>query len=108
MDQDVWVGLAIMVVWFGFTYVRIRRERKSGATQSYGHPVLDSVLLLGSALVLISVLMLLVFRFGNRRHGPHYFEDTVLLCIGLGLTWVCNGFLQRSKKGPSDPGKSGT
>jgi len=108
MDQGVWVGLAIMLVWFGSVYLRIKRERRSGVTQSYGHPVLDSVLLLGSALVLISVLGLLVFRFGNRRHGPHYFEDTVLLCIGLALTWVCNGLLQRWKKGPSGSGKSGS
>src|SRR5450755_4259450 len=55
-------GLAIIVVWFGFDYMRIKRERKSGATQSYGHPMLDSGRLLGAAFVLISVLVLLISR----------------------------------------------
>ena len=98
MDQGAWVGLAIMVLWFGSTYLRVRRERSSGVTQSYGHPTLDSLLLLGSALVLIMVLGLLVSRFGNHRPGPHYLEDIVLLCIGLTLTWVCNRVLRRSVK----------
>lgn len=104
MDYGVWIGLVIMAVWFGSTFVRIKRERRTGITQDYGHPVLDSVLLLGSAFVLISVIALLVFRFGNHRHGPHYFEDAVLLCIGAGLTWLCNGCLQRSKKGSRGSG----
>jgi hypothetical protein len=100
MDHGVWVGFAIIVVWVGSAYVRIKSERRSGVTQSHGHPMLDSGLLLGSAFVLISVLVPLVSRSGNRRHGPHYFEDMVLLSIGIALTWICNGLLQRSKKGP--------
>jgi len=104
MNQGVWAGLAIIVVWFGSVYMRIKRNRKSGVTQSYGHPMLDSVLLLGSAFVLISVLVLLVFRSGSRRHGPHYIEDIVLVCVGVALTWACNRFLQRSKKGSDGSG----
>ena len=94
MDWRAWLILAVYVVWFGSTYFKVRRARRLGTTQSYGHPLLDSLLLLGSALLLISTLAL-AFRV---LHGETR-VFTYILMIGLGgaLTYFCNAVLRKWK-----------
>ena len=98
MSVRVWIGLAITVAWAGSSIARVREARRSGATQDYGHPVADSLLLLISALVLAGALALVTSFVGTHRGESRYLGYGVLLLMGAGLTWACNGILRRSRR----------
>jgi membrane-bound acyltransferase YfiQ involved in biofilm formation len=94
------VGLLLLVIFFVGNYLRIRARRRSGEVQSFGHPVLDNLLLLASALVIIALLVLTRMLFHKSWHsiGARYFGDAALLSVAAVLTWLCNGMLRRSKR----------
>jgi hypothetical protein len=69
MGGRAWVGLAITVFFLSSAYGRIKKERRSGVIQDYGHPVADSLLLLVSALVLASALALVFSLVGTHGGG---------------------------------------
>jgi len=50
MDLLAWIGFGLIVLYLAGGYLRIRTDRRSGATQSFGHSVLDNVLLFISGL----------------------------------------------------------
>jgi hypothetical protein len=100
MSLREWIGLALLIAYLGSGYLRARAARRSGATHSFGHPMLDNVLLLVSALVLVFVLGLahLLFRDGDPNSIlRHYLAYLLLISIGGAVTWICNGILRRSK-----------
>jgi hypothetical protein len=89
MSGRAWVGLAITVFFLSSAYARIKKERRSGVIQDYGHPVADSLLLLVSALVLAGALALVFSLVGTHGGGSRYIAYAVLLLLGAGLTWSC-------------------
>jgi len=95
------LGLLLLAAIVATSYLKIRSERRSGATHSFGHSLLDNILLLGSALLLIAGLglTLLIFK-GINPHAVagHYIFLVVLISLGGALTWLCNAILRRSKR----------
>jgi len=57
MDLLAWIGLGLIVLYLAGGYLRIRTDRRSGATQSFGHSVLDNVLLFISGLFTAGTLV---------------------------------------------------
>jgi hypothetical protein len=100
MDYRAWLGLAILVAYLGSGYLRIRASRRSGATHSFGHPMLDNLLLLISGLLLASALGLALWIFKADSHSVkgHGFAYILFLSLGGILTWLCNGILRRVRK----------
>jgi hypothetical protein len=100
MNLRVWEGLALFAVYFGGACFRIRAKRRSGATTSFGHPLLDNLLLLVSGLLLAGALSLAFWLIrGNADHIEARFVFYVVLLAAGGLfTWLCNGILRRMNK----------
>jgi hypothetical protein len=69
MNLRAWMGLGLVVAYLGGGYLRITAPRRSGARQSFSHPVLDNVLLLISGLLLAAALGLAVCLFTIKPHG---------------------------------------
>jgi hypothetical protein len=93
--QSAWFGLALMIIYLGYGYFKVRAERRSGKTQSFGHPLLDAFLLFASGLLLAAALMLLGFHFGSKYHGFRLLVYSFLLVLGSVLTWLSNRLLRR-------------
>jgi F0F1-type ATP synthase assembly protein I len=85
----------MMFVYLGLGYLRVREYRQSGITQSFGHPLVDSFLLLISGLLVAAALMFFMVEF--RNGGSHFLAYVLLLGFGGTLTWVCNGVLRGSR-----------
>lgn len=101
MDLGEWAGLAVLIAYLGFGYLRVRADRRSGATHSFGHPALDNVLLLASALLLVAFLGLalwLVKESNFHSTARHLLFYVVMLSLGGLLTWLCNRILRRSRR----------
>ncbi len=101
MDLGAWAGLAVLVAYLGFGYLRVRADRRSGATHSFGHPALDNILLLASALLLVAFLGLALWLVKERNFhstARHVLFYVVMLSTGGLLTWLCNGVLRRFKR----------
>jgi hypothetical protein len=100
MHLSVMLGLLMLAISFGATYFGIKARRRSGEVQSFGHPVLDNLLLLASAFVMIALLVLTRFLFNKNLHsiGARFFSDAALVAVAAVLTWLCNGMLRRSTK----------
>jgi hypothetical protein len=79
MGGRAWVGLAITVFFLSSAYGRIKKERRSGVVQDYGHPVADSLLLLVSAPVLAGALALVFSLVSTHGGGSRYIAYAVLL-----------------------------
>jgi hypothetical protein len=96
MNRSEWIGMAILVVWLGSGYLRVKALRRSGVVHSFGSPSIDSFLLLVSGVLLASALILIVRLFhGNSvRPGERYSEYVILVLLGGLLTWLCNGILR--------------
>jgi hypothetical protein len=90
-------GSAMLVLFLAPACLRIRSNRKSGKTLSFGHPMLDNLLLLISGLLLASVFALVIWL--SRSKGTILQSRIVLypIIISLGalLTWGSNRFLKR-------------
>jgi hypothetical protein len=97
MNQRAWLGLALIIVYVGYGYFKVRAERRSGKTQSFGHPTLDAFLLFASGLLLAAALVLLSFHFGSHHQGARLFVYIFLLLLGGGLTWLCSRILRRPR-----------
>ena len=100
MGLRTWLGLLILLAWIGGSYLRVRARRRSGEVSSFGHPVLDNLLLLTSALVLVGLLFLAHFLAldGQNSSDPirrRLIFYAVLLAFGAALTWLCNRLLRR-------------
>jgi ABC-type xylose transport system permease subunit len=95
MRESEWFGLALMIVYLGYGYFKVRAERRSGKTQSFGHPVLDAFLLFVAALLLTTAMVLIFFYFGSHFQGARWFVYILLLLLGGGLTWFSNRVLRR-------------
>ena len=101
MDLRAWMGFLLIAVYLGGAYFRVRRERRSGRTTSFGHPVLDNALLLASGLILAGTLALVLLLLrGNHSHPvkERMIAYALLILAGGVLTWLCNGILRRSGK----------
>jgi len=98
MSGRAWIGLAITVFFLGSAYAKIKKERRSGVIQDYGHPVAESLLLLVSALLLAAGLELLVFLSATHRREVHYLAYVVLLPLGAVLTRSCNRILRKRRR----------
>ena len=97
MSQSAWLGLAIMIAYLGYGYFKVREGRRSGKTQSFGHPVLDAFLLFASGLLLTMAMVLLFLLFGSQRQGARLLAYVLLLLLGGVLTWLSNRILRRPK-----------
>ncbi len=98
MNQRAWVGLVLIIVYLGYGYLWVRAERRSGKTQSFGHPALDSFLLLASGLLLATALLLLFFHVRFSHLEGRIFVYVFLLLLGGALTWLCNRILRRPRR----------
>lgn len=106
MDSRAWLGLVLLVVTLGISYFGVRAKRRAGITQSFGHPVLDQVLLLISGLVLAAVMAAILFLLRGRSRpigSPHPIEERLvgyplLILVGLMLVTLCNRILRRTGK----------
>ena len=102
MDQRAWEGLVLIVVFLGSAYLRVRAQRRVGAaTQSFGHPARDQLLLFASGLTLAAILGATLFLLRDGRLHP--IKDRMIayplaILAGLLLTYVCNRVLRRSNK----------
>lgn len=65
-----------MIVYLGYWYLKVRAERRSGKTQSFGHPALDAFLLFASGLLLATALVHLFCHFGAHHQGARLFVST--------------------------------
>ena len=102
MDLQAWIGLLLIVLCIGAAYLRVRRKRHSGHTTSFGHPVLDSALLLIAGLILASALVLALLIV--RSSHPDWLRDRMIgyplvILVGGGLTWLCSRVLRGTKRG---------
>jgi len=95
MNIRPWMGFAVIVIFLSGGYLRVRRERRSGITNSFGHPTLDSLLLLTSGLLVVSGLALtfLFFKGDSHRHTGRFLFYIVALSLGGALRWLCNRIL---------------
>lgn len=100
MNLRAWIGVGLIVLYLGGGYLRVRAQRRSGATQSFGHPVLDNVMLFISALLLAGALGLVIWFLKSKSHSveAHVLAYLLLLTVGGALTWFCNKILRRAKK----------
>jgi drug/metabolite transporter (DMT)-like permease len=98
-----WLTLAVVLVYLASlarTLQRIRLARQTGATHSYGHPMLDNVLLLLAALFLAAVLVGASYLEKGYLHGTgaHLAFYLIAFSIGGVLTWFCTFLLRRAGK----------
>jgi hypothetical protein len=103
MDHGAWVGLVLIILFFGRGDLRVRADRRSGLTQSFGHPKLDSLLLLVSGLVLALALalglwLLKIFQIDSNRHDIRFLVCVLMLMLAAGLWWTCSQILRRAQK----------
>jgi len=99
MDLRAWTGFLLIAVYLSGGYFRVRRERRSGRTTSFGHPALDNALLLASGLILAATLALaLSLLRDNHSLKGRVIAYTLLIFVGGALTWMCNRILRRSRK----------
>jgi len=100
MDLRAWIGFGLIVLYLAGGYLRIRTDRRSGATQSFGHSVLDNVLLFISGLFTAGTLGFALWFLKSHSHRieTRFFTYMLLLTLGGALTWFCNEILRSSKK----------
>ncbi len=100
MNLRAWMGIGLLVAYLGGGYLRIRAQRRSGATQSFGHPVLDNILLLIAGLLLAASLGLALWLFKIKPHSveARFFAYLLLLTLGGALAWFCNKLLRHTKR----------
>jgi len=101
MNLRSWLGLLVLVVWVGTSYLRVRARRRSGAVSNNGHPSLDGFLLFVSGLLLTAVVILTLLPSQGNRLGPfgeRIFFYSVLLLVGGALTWFGNKILRHFGK----------
>ena len=100
MTLRAWIGLALIAVYLGGGYFRIKAKRRSSATTSFGHPFLDNLFLLISGLLLAVGLGLALWlgRANANRIETRFVSYVILLAFGGFLTWLCNGILRRMNK----------
>jgi hypothetical protein len=105
MNLKPWIGLALISVYLGGGYLRIKAMRRSGATTSFGHPLLDNLFLLISGLLLAVGLGLAswLLRANANRTETRFVYYFVLLVAGGLLMWLCNGILRRLNKRRQSP-----
>jgi ABC-type xylose transport system permease subunit len=84
-----------MIVYLGYGHFKVRADRRSGRTQSFGHPVLDAFLLFVAALLLTTTIVLLFIYFDSHFQGARWLVYMLLLLLGGGLTWLSNRVLRR-------------
>ena len=96
MNREAWFGLVVLVMYLTLGYLRIRWNRRSGLTHSFGHPKWDALLLFFSGILLASTLLFVSFQ----GHGQfsRLFVYPFLLGLGGVLTWACAKFLRRRRK----------
>jgi hypothetical protein len=100
MDLRAWIGLGLIVLYLGGGYLRVRSQRRSGATHSFGHPVLDNVLLFISGLLAAGTLGFALWFLKSHSHRieTRFFTYILLLTLGGALTWLCNLILRSTRK----------
>lgn len=92
MNLRAGMGLGLVVVYLGGGYLRITSQRRSGATPSFRHPVLDNLLLLISGLLPAAAWSLALGLFKIQPHSveARFFAYLLLLTLGGAWTWFCN------------------
>lgn len=94
LDSKLWIGLLVFLLVIGNGISIVRRGRKSGKVQSYGHPAEDFFLLISSALVLIGLMLLIFFlpgpRLPQKESVGKYLMISFIAVVGGGLTFVSN------------------
>jgi hypothetical protein len=103
MVDRAWLGLALLILILGGGCFRIRAQRKAGAIRNFGHPILDSVLLFSSGLLLATALgfglwLLNLYVTNSRITFVHFLFDTFFLVLAGSLWWVCNMILCHVKR----------
>ena len=102
MDLRPWMGLLPVLLFLIGGYLKVRRERRSGRTTSFGHPILDAVLLLIAGLTLATTLGVALFAVSSNYPdwlGERLIAYPLVILVGGSLTWLCNRILRRRKKG---------
>src|SRR5579864_7273927 len=96
------VGFLWIVVIVGSGVALLRRERRFGEVQNHGHPVIDNLLLLGSAVFVIAVMFLMI-RWSESKHSNspllgRYVWRSVVIAVAAGGTSLSNRLLQHRKR----------
>jgi hypothetical protein len=103
LDSKLWIGLLAFLLVVGNGVSIIRRGRKSGKAQSYGHPTEDFLLLISCALVLIGLIAVLFLFLGpklpEKGSSGKYLIIPLIAMVGSGLTFVSNRILRHKPKG---------
>jgi uncharacterized membrane protein YdcZ (DUF606 family) len=95
------MALLLIVAYLGGGFLRVRSQRQTGVTHSFGHPVLDSLLLLLSGLLLAGTVVGVVALLKNGHAHPiknRMIAYPLVVLAGGALTWLCGGILRRSRK----------
>ena len=96
--MKAFVGFLWIVIIIGSGVVLVRRERRSGDVQSYGHPVKDNFLLLVSGIVLAGAMFAGFWWVDPLVRDPvlaKYVLTLPLLAVAAGITWLANRALRR-------------
>jgi len=102
LRSTAWIGLLWFVIVVGNGIAIIRRRRRSGDVQSYGHPKEDFLLLITSALVMIAAMFAAFWFLGSRvpvrGSVGSYFLILLLLLFAAGLTVAFSKLLRKKPK----------
>jgi hypothetical protein len=98
--ERAWLGLVLIAIYFGGACLRIRSRRRSGATTSFDHPLLDNLFLLISGLLLAGALGLALWllKANASRLETRFVSYVILLALGGFLTWLCTAILRSLNK----------
>jgi hypothetical protein len=96
--MKAFAGFLVVVIIIGNGVILTKRRRRSGQVQSYGHPTKDNLLLLGSAIVVATVMSGVLWWMGPRaprlRSTSGQLLALVFLMVAAGISYAANRFLR--------------
>jgi hypothetical protein len=103
--MKAFLGLLSLVFIIGNGLAILRRQRRSGEVQDYGHPIKDNLLLLGSAIVLAAIMFAAIWWMGSKapelRSAAGQLFVVVVLAVAAGITYIANYFVRSGRGGKS-------